>query len=220
MAKHNDNEAYTPEQELAHWVGELSDAVDYLMLDRVEFVDDHLSRLSSRYDSLKNGEPESAPLESGHSPAAGSRPTIWTAAISLVHELNLWAAARTDTRPIDSGIRELATFSWAPEQVRIVREYTRDLRVFGARAEGVLNPASTRHISAPCPACGYTHVYVPSESGERVRVPALTLTTQLCECRACHATWAPDQFLFLARVLECPLPEGLTGAEEVKTDVA
>ncbi|WP_424712782.1 DUF7340 domain-containing protein [Mycobacteroides abscessus] len=63
--------------------------------------------------------------------------------------------------------------------------------------------------SAPCPACQKRWVYRRDSSGENVRQPALQLTAQGCSCQACRYTWDPSYFVHLARVLECPLPEGV-----------
>jgi hypothetical protein len=52
-------------------------------------------------------------------------------------------------------------------------------------------------------------VYHRDSAGELVRQPALQIGVWGCECMACRAFWAPDRFVFLARVLGYELPEGV-----------
>ena len=54
---------------------------------------------------------------------------------------------------------------------------------------------------------------LPSSQGAllfvRVHLPALQVSASGCVCVACEFHWLPEQFLFLAQVLECSTPEGM-----------
>ena len=64
----------------------------------------------------------------------------------------------------------------------------------------------------PCPACNATAVYRRNSAGENVRVPALQIIAeQGCTCLVCHASWTPDRYLLLCRVLGFDLPRGVLG---------
>lgn len=70
-----------------------------------------------------------------------------------------------------------------------------------------LNPASLREIRGACPSCGETDVK-RERDGEFVQSSALSFVhdrdtgvTKEAKCAACGATWAPEVFDWLARVV-------------------
>lgn len=66
-----------------------------------------------------------------------------------------------------------------------------------------------KEISAPCPACGVSHVY-RTKAGERVRQAALQIVAATgCRCLNCDATWTPDRYLLLIKVLGFDKPAGV-----------
>ena len=71
---------------------------------------------------------------------------------------------------------------------------------------------SSDRLSAPCPAYSATSVFRRDSAGERVRMPALQIITNLgCTCQACRYTWSPEYYLHLARVLGLDAPAGVIG---------
>lgn len=76
------------------------------------------------------------------------------------------------------------------------------------RADQILNPPRRMDIAAPCPACD-RRWYYHHDGADEIRSAALTVTANGCSCQACGTTWGPELFQHLARVLECPLPEGV-----------
>ncbi|BDE13500.1 hypothetical protein Mkiyose1665_18330 [Mycobacterium kiyosense] len=76
--------------------------------------------------------------------------------------------------------------------------------------QSLLHPASVKHVSAPCPACGAATAYRRDSAGELVRVPALQIVTETgCTCQVCRHTWGPGLFMHLARVLGFGAPTGV-----------
>ncbi len=58
-------------------------------------------------------------------------------------------------------------------------------------------------LRMPCPSCGSRFSYRRNSGGESVRLDALRVSEDGCECLACRANWSPDQFHWLARLLGC-----------------
>ncbi|MCH9735647.1 MAG: hypothetical protein K0U78_14045 [Actinomycetia bacterium] len=58
-------------------------------------------------------------------------------------------------------------------------------------------------LRMPCPSCGSRLSYRRSSGGEPVRSDALRVSEDGCDCLVCRATWSPDQFPWLARLLGC-----------------
>lgn len=153
----------------------------------------------------------------GANPAAGSgtsksRPPIWTDALDLKQEIDLGVSDWCSGTNTPAKLRWLVNAKWRPQDVATLERYTKSLALWCARIEELFNPRHVKHISAACPACGETHAYRrdPLEPDKHVRVPALQIVTeQGCTCIVCHATWAPDLYMHLCRVLGFELPAGV-----------
>ena len=101
---------------------------------------------------------------------------------------------------------------WSTDDVDGIVQWTRQLQEWVERIDGLLTPQHVKQVSAPCPACGATTAYRRDSAGDRVRVSALQIVTQIgCTCLVCRTTWAPDHYLFLCRLLGFELPRGRTG---------
>jgi hypothetical protein len=60
------------------------------------------------------------------------------------------------------------------------------------------------YLHTPCPRCAQGFAYHRDGADERVRTRALRVDASGCRCLACGATWSPDRFHWLARLLGCP----------------
>jgi hypothetical protein len=104
----------------------------------------------------------------------------------------------------------LAGASWRPQDTGLVTDMTHIVDGWCESIIHLLDPESVKHISAACPSCGRAFVHRKDSAGETVRTPALkVVTNQGCTCQACDATWAPDRYMFLCRLLGFALPEGV-----------
>jgi hypothetical protein len=107
-------------------------------------------------------------------------------------------------------IWQLSKRRWRPQDTTTIDGYTADIHTWCKRIDALLNPVHTKEISAPCPHCEHTHVYRYNSSGEHVRQAALQIITSIgCTCLHCHATWTPDRYLLLCRVLGFDVPTGV-----------
>lgn len=155
---------------------------------------------------------------------AKSQPLIWADAFDVRHDIDTTVKCwqpdpgtfdgdLTDNRPATPEtvrrLRILEARSWRPQDCGTMDRYSIQLQTWCDRITHLLNPEPVKSVSAPCPACGRQWVYRQDSAGETVRHRALQLTVQGCVCQACRYEWAPKYFVHLARVLECPLPEGI-----------
>jgi hypothetical protein len=86
-----------------------------------------------------------------------------------------------------------------------------------ARAHQVINPPRPVELAAACPQCGTRTVRAPDDSGQVVLRPALQIdrVSGMVTCAAswCRASWGPELWEFLARVLAHD-PAGVDGQRE------
>lgn len=151
----------------------------------------------------------------GANPAAGSgtsksRPPIWTDALDLKQEIDTGVSEWCSGTNTPAKLRWLTNAKYRPQDTGLLEKRTNTIAIWCTRIEELFNPPHVKHISAPCPACGNTHAYRRDNTGEHVRVPALQIIAEHgCTCIVCHATWAPDHYLHLCRVLGFDLPAGV-----------
>lgn len=140
-----------------------------------------------------------------------SVPPVWTDALDLRIEIDdrtrKWQPHSAST---PAGLRAIAARPWRPQDTRGMDKISSRVESWALTVRCLLNPTSVKHVSAPCPACGAKTVFRRDSAGERVRVPALQLVTELgCTCLACRYTWGPELYLHLARVLGFQTPAGV-----------
>jgi hypothetical protein len=110
---------------------------------------------------------------------------------TLANDLRAWAARSGEWRTTNPDYLQHAT-TWAEHWVTTGR--------------ALLDPPKRWAVAAACPQCGHAIAYNRDDTGDVVRRPALELdrTTGVARCTipGCGARWAPEQLLFLARLLE------------------
>jgi len=201
----------TPEEQFLGVHAAFLDAISALIDDRYELMSDGSTatvhaRLSALADSIAGQQGNGGRL------AAKSLPPLWLPAVSLVHEIettvSLWPHASGATT-VDR-LASLTHAAFGPPVTEMLVQLTRILKSWATDIDALLEPESVKTVSAACPACGATHVYRRDDGGETVRKPALQIiTSKGCTCLACHASWGPHLYQHLAKVLECPTPEGV-----------
>lgn len=201
----------TPEEQFVGVHRDFTNAISDLIDDRYELMSDGSTatvhaRLSALMDSVEGRQGNGGRL------AAKSLPPLWLPAVSLVHEIettvSLWPHA-TGATTVDR-LASLTAAPFGPPVTDMLVQLTRILKSWAQDIDALLEPESVKTVSAACPACGATHVYRRDDAGETVRKPALQIiTSQGCTCLACHTSWGPHLYQHLAKVLECPTPEGV-----------
>lgn len=210
------------EQELPAAIDTLYAAVSRLVDNRKELHQDVVRVAPSLYDTLVSEIP--AAKNSGEKYRCGvasSRPLVWCDAVDLRTTIDEtvrgWARRRTTKLPADGKfrsstpelLRAVAAHRYRPQDVDTVADRAAVVGSWSVQINGLLEPERVKTISAACPACGTRTVY-REYAGETVRQAALQIVgTAGCTCLACSASWAPDQYLFLCRLLGFELPEGV-----------
>lgn len=142
---------------------------------------------------------------------AKSLPPLWMDAALLKGQIDkqagVWARRRADTV---TRLRIVRDRGWRPQDADLVFEMARMIGGWCEQIVALLDPQSVKTISAPCPSCGKATVYRRDSAGEVVRRAALQVVASVgCTCLHCEATWSPDRYLFLSRLLGFDLPEGV-----------
>lgn len=101
-------------------------------------------------------------------------------------------------------LRELAAQDRRPQDCELLDDYRTRIEAWcHSAAELVADKPPEVALRLPCPSCGTRFIYRPS-NGESVRTWALRVSEDGARCQSCDATWAPEQFEFLATLLGCP----------------
>lgn len=166
-----------------------------------------LSDLIAAYQQLEATEP---PPNAGRA-TPKSRPPMQLDTLSLTREID---AEVRQWNPHLNGttlwrLHNLLAQKWRPQDVQHLNDLTARADHYTQRIDKLLNPHNW-HITAKCPVCQaerITRNRNPNEPG--IRQPALQITEHGCQCQNCGTLWTPDYYVHLARVLECPLPEGV-----------
>jgi len=160
--------------------------------------------------------------------ARRSLPPVWTDGLNLKIEIDdttrcwgsdaataparLRALAARGAATAPARLRALAARAWRPQDAAAVEQIAGHVESWTVSVKSLLSPASVKHISVPCPACGATSVSRRDSAGEPVRAPALQIVTELgCTCQACRYVWSPAYYLHLAKVLGLAAPAGVIG---------
>lgn len=102
-------------------------------------------------------------------------------------------------------LHRLEARAWRPEDLALIDSHQAQLQRWAVTAVELLGDKSpTVALRLPCPSCGRSHVYRRNQVGEPVRVWVLQVSEDGCRCQGCDASWLPEQFEFLARLLGCP----------------
>ena len=143
---------------------------------------------------------------------AKSQPPIWLDNADLLMNIDRttrgWIPKRRGTTP--ELLHNLAEAAWRPQDTARISGMAAAVAQWCDQIVALLNPQSVKTIEAACPTCGKKTVYRKDTAGDVVRQPALRVITAVgCSCQACGASWTPDRYLFLCRLLGFELPEGV-----------
>lgn len=165
-----------------------------------------VSNLIERWEQLLDVQPERT--NTGSAPK--SNPPVWIDGMSLTEEI------RTAINQIEPGpgsvigkLYQIRDRHWRPQDVADIADITRRLERWVERIDALVDPHHW-HIATPCPACGESFVHRNDTTTDQpARQPTLQIGKHGCECMNCHTLWGPNLYEHLARVLGCPLPEGV-----------
>lgn len=138
----------------------------------------------------------------GRAVGAGSRAPLRLAVLDWLsrvdRDISRWGpgAGTVDT------LRGLAARTWRPQDCGRLDDYSDQLAAWATEAAHLLGDAITvvPLRNTPCPACHNLWAIRHCDDGAH-RAPALTVSEDGAECRACHAQWTVEQFDWLAKLL-------------------
>ena len=192
---HNGDVTVTSDGYLPAALDRLYAAVGALIDPVKQLHDDTVVSAPSLYEQLVGSIPTTK-CEGFGRLQGRSVPPVWTDALDLRVEIDdktrEWQAGHQGaTTP--ARLRAVAAKPWRPQDTDGVQQIAGNVESWAVSVQSLLAPAAVKHVSAPCPACGATTAYRRDSAGERVRVPALQIITQLgCTCLVCRHTWGPE----------------------------
>lgn len=160
---------------------------------------------ASRYQQLCEAL-ESPRLERTGGHHDGPQPPVWVDAVDLRTKIGAlvsewaqtWQLACTE---VVDRLHALADHGWRPQDVDAMQAIADMCVRWAAEIDSLFDPPRKVTLAAPCPSCQVATVYRPDETGEHVRQAALAITQRGCECLNCRYVWAPDKYVFLARLI-------------------
>lgn len=86
-----------------------------------------------------------------------------------------------------------------------------DLAGYAKAVDDLFSP-KPMYLPDRCPHCNHDHAYRLSDSGERIRTPALSISIEHgAKCARCHDVWEPSELVFLGKLLGYRGPAGVIG---------
>lgn len=186
----------------------LQHAIDDLIRPRPGIIRGHTRYQPSLYDALVS---EAGGTQGDTRTPAKSLPPLWIDAVQLRTDIDR-QVTRWHPKPGTTVFRlaALSDRGWRPQDTDQVNTITHKISGWCDHITTLLDPDKTVPIPEACPSCDKRLVYRRDSAGEMVRQPALRIVVgQGCTCGACGAFWAPEKFVFLARLLGHDLPEGV-----------
>jgi hypothetical protein len=135
--------------------------------------------------------------------ASKSMPPLWIDAADLLTRMDAqtykWVPKRGTT---PQRLEILGTHTWRPQDTDYVNGIAGTVNQWCDNIQGLLDPKASKHIAAPCPACGQQNIKTKDSGGDVVRRPVLKIMADTgCTCQACNTFWAPEQFVALSKQL-------------------
>lgn len=202
--------ANTDEIHLPDAIDSLYRAVGALIDPAKEFINGQMLAGPSPYEHLLAEIPAKSGGEGFIAGVARSLPPAWCDALDLKVQIDTRVKEiqpAGDSTP--DRLRALASRRWRPQDCRQVRDHATEIESWQVSIQSLLEPEHVKSITASCPSCGTRWVY-RNIAGETVRQAALQLVINAgCTCQNCRATWTPDRYLWLCKLLQIDLPAGV-----------
>lgn len=141
------------------------------------------------------------------------QPPVWIDGLDLLvvidNQTAKWQRNGIGPRHITvNRLHHIADRKWRPQDSDLITDIATRIKSWIKTYETLTAEERPKSLPNPCPRCSEKWSW-RTVDGERVKQPALQVTTERCICLSCGATWAPSQFAFLARMLGYQKPEGV-----------
>lgn len=211
--KNDDGNIIAARTHLTNAISALIDTKPYLI--RLDLGHTHITYLDSLYHQLADAI--TANRGGGISGVFAARLPLWAAGLDLLIKIDAttkrWHPDYDPTSPENPTVlrlQALDTRTWRPQD-------TSDVETIATTITGWCDQiaaffaAKPLELTEPCPRCRAKWAYRDTDGdGKPIRQRALHVTVDRAACGNCHATWPPDQFQFLGKLLRCPPPAGIT----------
>lgn len=144
---------------------------------------------------------------------AQSSPPLWVDGVDLLTTIDStvkgWERHGGGPSPYATvnRLRAMLTRGWRPQDATAVIVMADTVTGWTGHYYALTEP-KPKHLPNPCPHCSSHHAYRKVD-GERVRVPALQVTTERCICLVCRKQWPAAMFGLLAAQLGYAPPAGV-----------
>ena len=101
-------------------------------------------------------------------------------------------------------LHQLTEHGYRPQDSDRLDSYSSRIERWALAAAELLAAEPRVYLRVPCPRCSASFACHRDGADERVRTRALRVSESGCRCLACGASWGPDRFHWLARLLGCP----------------
>jgi hypothetical protein len=132
--------------------------------------------------------------------------------LTLCVEIDTTVAGWEPGKTTPDRLRQHAARSFRPQDTALIDQHCGRIERWVLAAAELLTAEPRVYLHARCPRCSERFAYHRDGADERVRTRALRVSESGCRCLACGATWGPDRFHWLARLIGAPaLPGAETG---------
>lgn len=197
-------------------IAKLRAAVDRLTKPSARYLNNTFIEVPSLYHQLC--QVVRGVRRAGAASIAQSCPPVWVDAEEQLRNINtmvgIWISigpARLTGVTGDAAqlLPLLAAKTWPVEHTHHVRRLATVISEWCDDIVKLLDEVHARYITAACPACGEATAYHQDSNGENVRTPALRIIADYgAECQSCGYSWAPNQLVELATMIDSFQPAG------------
>jgi hypothetical protein len=182
----------------------LGDAVAALADPQAVAVNGAYLWADSTYVALRGALRGSKSGRTGALRSAPCRIEILTLCVEIDTTVAGWEPGKTTP----DRLHQHAARSFRPQDCALIDQHCGQVERWVLAAAELLAAEPRVYLHARCPRCAAADAYHRDGAGERVRTRALRVSESGCRCLACGASWGPERFHWLARLLGCPALPG------------
>jgi hypothetical protein len=124
--------------------------------------------------------------------------------LTLCVEIDTTVAGWEPGKTTPDRLHQHAARSFRPQDCALIDAHCGRIERWVLSAAELLAEEPRVYLRVACPRCSASFAYHRDGAGERIRTRALRVSESGCRCLACGASWGPDRFHWLARLLGCP----------------
>ena len=123
--------------------------------------------------------------------------------LTLCVEIDTTVAGWEPGKTTPDRLHQHAARSFRPQDCALIDAHCGRIERWVLAAAELLAAEPRVYLHVACANCSASFAYHRDGANERVRSRALRVSESGCRCLACGASWGPDRFHWLARLLGC-----------------